>query len=309
MKQDFSLEQHGIEGGDIRRNPSPSILYEAALLEGGSAIASSGALIAYSGAKTGRSPADKRVVRHPESAPDIWWGEVNIRIGDESFAINRERAVDYLNACEALYCIDGAVCWDPKYRLKIRVICARPYHALFMHNMMIRLSDDELEAFGDPDFLILNAGGFAASQTTSGVDSKTSVQLDLERAEMIILGTEYAGEMKKGIFTVMNYRGPAAGVLTMHCSATEGRRGDTSLLFGLSGTGKTTLSADPNRRLIGDDEHGWSERGIFNLEGGCYAKVIDLSARERARDPCGDPLRRGARERRLRSRHWRGRLP
>jgi phosphoenolpyruvate carboxykinase (ATP) len=279
MRQEFSLEQHGIEGTEIRRNPSPSVLYEAALLdEDRSAIASSGALIAYSGAKTGRSPAAKRVVRHPESASDIWWGDINIKIGDEGFAINRERAVDYLNACDTIYCIDGAVCWDPKYRLKVRVICARPYHALFMHNMMIRLSDEELEAFGEPDLVILNAGGFAASRVSSGVESKTSVQLNLERGEMIILGTEYAGEMKKGIFTVVNYRGPAAGVLTMHCSATEGRHGDTSLLFGLSGTGKTTLSADPKRRLIGDDEHGWSERGIFNLEGGCYAKVIDLSA-------------------------------
>jgi phosphoenolpyruvate carboxykinase (ATP) len=279
MKQDFSLEHHGIEGVEIRRNPSPSTLYQAALLEEGrSAIAGSGALIAYSGARTGRSPADKRVVRHAESADEIWWGDVNIKIGDESFAINRERAVDYLNTCDTLYCVDGAVCWDPKYRLKVRVICARPYHALFMHNMMIRLSDEELEAFGEPDFVILNAGGFSASRVTSGVESRTSVQLNLERGEMVILGTEYAGEMKKGIFTVVNYRGPAAGVLTMHCSATEGRHGDTSLLFGLSGTGKTTLSADPKRRLIGDDEHGWSERGIFNLEGGCYAKVIDLSA-------------------------------
>jgi phosphoenolpyruvate carboxykinase (ATP) len=279
MNENFSLEQQGIEGVEIRRNPSPAILYHAALREErGSAIAGSGALIAYSGAKTGRSPTDKRLVRHAESAPNIWWGDVNIRIGDESFAINRERAVDYLNTHEVLYCIDGAVCWDPDYRLKVRVICARPYHALFMHNMMIRLNAAELAAFGEPDLVILNAGGFAASRISSGVDSKTSVQLDLERGEMIILGTEYAGEMKKGIFTVMNYRGPSAGVLTMHCSATEGQDGDTSLLFGLSGTGKTTLSADPKRLLIGDDEHGWSERGIFNLEGGCYAKVIDLSA-------------------------------
>jgi phosphoenolpyruvate carboxykinase (ATP) len=279
IRDDFSLEPHGIEGVDVWRNPSPSILYQAALHENdGSAIAASGALIAYSGRKTGRSPAAKRLVKHVDSAPNIWWGEINIKIDDASFGINRERAVDYLNTRDLLYCIDGAIGWDPHYRFKVRVICARPYHALFMHNMMIRLSDQELQEFGKPDFVIFNAGGFPANRVTTGVDSKTSVQLSLERNEMIILGTEYAGEMKKGVFTVVNYRGPKAGVLTMHCSATEGKEGDTSLLFGLSGTGKTTLSADPHRRLIGDDEHGWSERGIFNLEGGCYAKVIDLSA-------------------------------
>jgi phosphoenolpyruvate carboxykinase (ATP) len=275
----FSLERYGIVGPAVRRNPSAAVLYEAALREGrGSAIASSGALIAYSGHKTGRSPADKRLVEEADSAPNIWWGDVNVKVDDDTYEINRQTALDYLNAQDELYCIDAFVCWDPQYRIGVRVICARPYHALFMRNMLIRPSADELAAFGEPRFVIFNAGAFPANRVTAGVSSPTSVQLSIQRGELVILGTEYAGEMKKGVFTIANYLGPDNGVLTMHCSATEGERGDTSVLFGLSGTGKTTLSADPKRRLIGDDEHGWSEHGIFNIEGGCYAKVIDLSA-------------------------------
>jgi phosphoenolpyruvate carboxykinase (ATP) len=159
----------------------------------------------------------------------------------------------------------------------VRVICARAYHALFMHNMLIRPTDEQLAAFGHPDFVIFNAGKFPANIHTEGMTSPTSIALDFDKQELVILGTEYAGEMKKGIFTVMNYLMPRLGVLSMHCSATEGADGDTSILFGLSGTGKTTLSADPKRKLIGDDEHCWDEQGIFNIEGGCYAKVIDLS--------------------------------
>jgi phosphoenolpyruvate carboxykinase (ATP) len=174
--------------------------------------------------------------------------------------------------------IDAFAGWDPKYRLKIRVVCARAYHALFMHNMLIRPTAAELEAFGEPDYVIFNGGGFPANKHTTGMTSSTSIDLSFARREFIILGTEYAGEMKKGVFTIMNYLMPKQGVLSMHCSATQARDGsDTSILFGLSGTGKTTLSADPKRLLIGDDEHCWSDTGVFNIEGGCYAKVIDLS--------------------------------
>jgi phosphoenolpyruvate carboxykinase (ATP) len=173
--------------------------------------------------------------------------------------------------------VDGFAGWDPHYRIKVRVICSRAYHALFMHNMLIRPTHRELESFGEPDFVIFNAGAFFANRYTSGMTSKTSVALHFGRQEFVILGTEYAGEMKKGIFTVMNYLMPKKRVLSMHCSATEGENG-ASILFGLSGTGKTTLSADPKRELIGDDEHCWSDNGLFNIEGGCYAKVIDLSA-------------------------------
>jgi len=173
--------------------------------------------------------------------------------------------------------VDGFAGWDPEHRLKVRIVCSRPYHALFMHNMLIRPSREELEAFGEPDFVVLNAGEFPANRRTTKMTSKTSVAVSFEEREMVILGTEYAGEMKKGVFTVMHYLMPKRGVLSMHCSANEGEAGDVSLFFGLSGTGKTTLSADPNRRLIGDDEHCWSDDGIFNIEGGCYAKAIGLT--------------------------------
>jgi phosphoenolpyruvate carboxykinase (ATP) len=263
----------------IHRNATPSFLYEAALrFEKGSAISSTGSLIAYSGKKTGRSPTDKRVVDEPEVRDDVWWGSVNIKLDAQSFTINRERAIDYLNTKERLYVVDGYAGWDPAYRLKIRIICARAYHALFMRNMLIRPTAEELETFGEPDYVIFNAGGFPANKHTAGMTSSTSIDLSFGRREFVILGSEYAGEMKKGVFTIMNYLMPKRGVLSMHCSATQARDGsDTSVLFGLSGTGKTTLSADPKRLLIGDDEHCWSDTGVFNIEGGCYAKVIDLS--------------------------------
>jgi len=275
----FSLEKQGISISEIHRNASPAFLYEAALrFEKGSTISSTGALIAYSGKKTGRSPTDKRVVDEPEVRDDVWWGNVNIKLDPHSFLVNRERAVDYLNTRDRLYVVDGYAGWDPAHQLKIRVVCARAYHALFMHNMLIRPTHDQLEAFGEPDYVIYNAGGFPANRHTAGMTSNTSVDLSFARREFVILGTEYAGEMKKGVFTIMNYLMPKRGILSMHCSATQARDGsDTSVLFGLSGTGKTTLSADTKRFLIGDDEHCWSDHGVFNIEGGCYAKVIKLS--------------------------------
>jgi len=172
--------------------------------------------------------------------------------------------------------VDAFAGWSGEERIKVRVVCGRAYHALFMHNLLIRPTKDELTQFGEPDLLILNAGGTDADPTTPGLDSKTGVLLDLDRREMVILGTSYAGEMKKGVFTFMNYAMPLRGVLSMHCSANEGERGDVTLFFGLSGTGKTTLSSDPRRHLIGDDEHCWTDDGVFNVEGGCYAKCINL---------------------------------
>ncbi len=285
MTAAFDLSSHGISVRDVLRNPAPSRLYEEAIRhEPGTTIADSGALIAYSGEKTGRSPKDKRVVKHTASAGDIWWGPVNFPLDEMSFMINRERAKDYLNTRSRLYVIDAYAGWDPKYRLKVRVICSRPYHALFMHNMLIRPTDAELEAFGKPDFVIYNAGQFPANRFTTGMTSKTTVDVSFELGELVILGTEYAGEMKKGVFTIMNYLMPKQDVLSMHCSATaDPATGRSSILFGLSGTGKTTLSADPKRQLIGDDEHCWTADGVFNVEGGCYAKAIYLS-REREPD-------------------------
>ena len=275
----FSLKEHGLDVSEVHHNLPPSSLYEHAIrFEKDSSIAENGALVAYSGAKTGRSPKDKRIVRHADSEKDIWWGAVNIPCDPRTFTINRQRAQDYLNTRERLYCFDGFAGWDPKYRIKVRVVCSRPYHALFMHVMLIRPTKDELKNFGSPDFTIYNAGAFPANRLTTGMDSTTSIDLSLEDRELIILGTEYAGEMKKGVFTVANYFAPKRGVLSMHCSATADRQtGRSSLLFGLSGTGKTTLSADPKRHLIGDDEHCWSDDGIFNIEGGCYAKAINLT--------------------------------
>ena len=275
----FDLKAHELTVSEVHRNLPPSSLYEHAIrYEKDASIAENGALVAYSGVKTGRSPKDKRVVKHPASEKDIWWGKVNIPFDARTFAINRQRALDYLNTRDQLYCFDGFAGWDTKYRVKIRVICERPYHALFMHTMLIRPTKDELANFGKPDFTIYNAGAFPANRLTSGVGSTTSIDLSFEDRELVILGTEYAGEMKKGVFTAANYIAPKRGILSMHCSATADKQtGRSSLLFGLSGTGKTTLSADSKRHLIGDDEHCWSDDGIFNIEGGCYAKAIHLA--------------------------------
>jgi phosphoenolpyruvate carboxykinase (ATP) len=290
----IDLKGFGIDVETVIRNAAPAMLYEEALrFDKGTTLSNTGALIAYSGDKTGRSPRDKRVVKHADSADNVWWGPVNMGIDESVFFVNRERAIDYLNTCSRLYCVDGFAGWDPKYRIKVRVICARPYHALFMHNMLIRPSQQELADFGEPDCVILNAGAFPANRYTTGMTSKTSVDLSLERKEVVILGTQYAGEMKKAVFTLMNYLMPLSDVLPMHCSATaEPGSGKSSILFGLSGTGKTTLSADHRRELIGDDEHCWTDNGIFNIEGGCYAKAIYLT--REAEPQIFDSLRYGA---------------
>ncbi len=275
----FNLHQYQIFVKEIHRNKSIPELYEIALRdEKGTAISDVGALLVYSGVKTGRSPKDKRIVSAPPSEHNIDWGEINIPLDKHTFMINRERAIDYLNTRERIFVVDAFAGWDPKYRLKCRVICTRAYHALFMQNMLIMPSKEDLAGFGEPDYTIFNGGSFPANRYTSQMTSRTSIDLDLERREVVILGTEYAGEMKKGIFSIMNYLMPLQDVMPMHCSANVGKKGDVSVLFGLSGTGKTTLSADPKRKLIGDDEHCWTDTGIFNIEGGCYAKAIDLSA-------------------------------
>ena len=176
----FDLGEYGIDVTTVHRNASPAALYQDALrTDSGATLSDSGALIAYSADKTGRSPKDKRVVKHPESAEDVWWGPVNIALEESSFCVNRERAIDYLNTRPELYCVDAFAGWDPDYRLKVRVICARPYHALFMYNMLIRPSSEELADFDTPDCVILNAGAFPANRYTTGMTSKTSVNLSL----------------------------------------------------------------------------------------------------------------------------------
>ena len=274
----FRLNQYEIFTKDIWRNCSTPELYEAALTyEKGSAISNTGSLLVYSGKKTGRSPKDKRIVRNPESENNIDWGDINIELDEHTFMINRERAIDYLNTRDRIFVVDAFAGWDKKYRLKIRVICTRAYHALFMQNMLIMPTAEELEDFGEPDYTIFNGGSFPANRYTSKMTSRTSIDINLERKEIVILGTEYAGEMKKGVFSVMNYLMPLQNVLPMHCSINLGTNKDVTIFFGLSGTGKTTLSADPKRKLIGDDEHCWTDNGVFNIEGGCYAKAINLN--------------------------------
>lgn len=277
MSQTCDLSGLGITVTNIGRNLSPAQLYEDAIQQKDGEVAANGALAVSSAAKTGRSPKDKRVVEHPSVNDDVWWGSVNVPFSEDAFQKNRQRAIDFLNGVDKLYVVDGYGGWDPNYRIKVRIICARPYHALFMHNMLIRPTAEELAEFGKPDYVVMNAGQCAADAAVEGVETETSVALNFAASEFVILGTQYAGEMKKGVFTIMNYLMPKTGVLSMHCSANEGDDGDVSLFFGLSGTGKTTLSADPGRKLIGDDEHCWSDDGVFNIEGGCYAKCIDLS--------------------------------
>lgn len=275
----FDLKTYGINVDNVLRNSSVPVLYEIGLsTEKGTVMSDKGALLVYSGEKTGRSPKDKRVVSHPDSADNIDWGDINIELDEHTFNVNHERAIDYLNTRERIFVVDAFAGWDPNYRLKVRIVCTRAYHALFMQNMLIMPTAEELANFGEPDYVIFNGGAFPANRYTTNMTSKTSIGVNLEKKQIVILGTEYAGEMKKGIFSIMNYLMPLQDVLPMHCSANVGKEGDVALLFGLSGTGKTTLSADPNRKLIGDDEHCWTDSGVFNIEGGCYAKAIDLSA-------------------------------
>ncbi|CAE6261175.1 unnamed protein product [Arabidopsis arenosa] len=248
-------------------------------------VTSTGALATLSGAKTGRSPKDKRVVKDETTEAELWWGKgsPNIEMDEQTFLVNRERAVDYLNSLDKVFVNDQYLNWDPENRIKVRIVSARAYHSLFMHNMCIRPTPEELENFGTPDFTIYNAGKFPCNRFTHYMTSSTSVDINLGRREMVILGTQYAGEMKKGLFGVMHYLMPKRKILSLHSGCNMGKDGDVALFFGLSGTGKTTLSTDHNRYLIGDDEHCWSETGVSNIEGGCYAKCIDL-AREKEPD-------------------------
>jgi phosphoenolpyruvate carboxykinase (ATP) len=234
-----------------------------------------GALIVTTGVHTGRSVADKFVVDEPETSADVAWGKVNQRLSKASFQTLRGRVQSYLQGRE-LFTQDLYAGADPARRIRVRLVTPNAWHALFARNMFIRPSKHELTSF-EPDYVILHAPDFQADPAIDGVRSTTAIALSFAEKQIVIAGTEYAGEVKKSIFTVMNWLLPAHDMLPMHCSANIGKDGETALFFGLSGTGKTTLSSDPERELIGDDEHGWGPDGIFNFEGGCYAKVINLS--------------------------------
>jgi phosphoenolpyruvate carboxykinase (ATP) len=272
------LSEHGIHTtGEVHRNPTTSQLYEHALARGEARLAEGGPIAVDTGKHTGRSPKDKFVVREPGSAERIWFGDVNAEIAEEHFDGLREKVTAYLSERETLYVVDAFAGADPAHRINVRVITDRPYHALFAATMFIEPTEEELAIF-EPQAVVLHAPALEADPRTDGTRSGTFVVLHPTRAEVLIGGTFYAGEIKKSIFTVMNDRLPLEGVLPMHCSANVGDDGRVAVFFGLSGTGKTTLSADPERHLIGDDEHGWGDQGVFNFEGGCYAKVIRLSA-------------------------------
>jgi phosphoenolpyruvate carboxykinase (ATP) len=259
----------------VQANLTAPALVAAALRLGEGRLCADGALIATTGAHTGRSVQDKFVADEPSARDDVWWGRVNQKLSAERFAVLRARVQAYLQGQE-LFVQDLYAGADPAQRVRVRLVTTGAWQALFARNVFIRPPQSELADFR-PDYVILHAPRFQADPAIDGVRSGTAVALSFEQRSIVIAGTEYAGEIKKSIFTVMNWLAPERGVLPMHCSANVGEAGDVALFFGLSGTGKTTLSSDPRRKLIGDDEHGWGEDGVFNFEGGCYAKVINLS--------------------------------
>ncbi len=260
----------------VHANLTAPALVTHALRRGEGRLSADGALMVETGVHTGRSVADKFVVDEPETTAEIWWGSVNQKLSASHYATLRGRVQAFLQDRE-LFVQDLFAGADPKNRIRVRLVTTNAWQALFARNMFIRPAEAELEGF-EPDFVILHAPDFEADPAIDGVRSSTAIALSFAERRIVIAGTQYAGEIKKSIFTVMNWLLPARGVLPMHCSANIGRDDDVALFFGLSGTGKTTLSSDPARRLIGDDEHGWGPDGVFNFEGGCYAKVIDLSA-------------------------------
>jgi phosphoenolpyruvate carboxykinase (ATP) len=272
-----SASGHGLDpAGRVYDNPTTSMLYTHALLRGEGVLAEGGPLVVDTGRFTGRSPKDKFVVREPGSEDRIWWGEINHELSEEHFSGLREKVVRRLETGD-VYVIDAYAGADPAHRISVRVLTSHPYHALFAKTMFIEPPAEELAGFR-PEVVVLHQPDVEADPQADGTRSGTFIVLHPTQGEVLIGGTFYGGEIKKSIFTVMNDRLPLEGVLPMHCSANISEDGaSTAVFFGLSGTGKTTLSADPERLLIGDDEHGWGDEGVFNVEGGCYAKTIRLS--------------------------------
>ncbi len=271
-----SLAGTGVTAGqNVHANLAAPALSAAAIHRREGQFSADGALMVSTGVHTGRSPRDKFVVEEPGVTDDVWWGSVNTKLAPEKFALLTARVRAYLQGQE-LFTQDLYAGADPSHRIKVRLVTTQAWCAQFARNMFIRPPAEDLPGF-TPDYVILHAPLFQADPIIDGVRSTTAVALSFKEKLIVIAGTEYAGEIKKSIFTVMNWLLPPKGVLPMHCSANVGANGDVALFFGLSGTGKTTLSSDPFRPLIGDDEHGWSQTGVFNFEGGCYAKVINLS--------------------------------
>jgi phosphoenolpyruvate carboxykinase (ATP) len=271
------LEAQGLDPrGEVHWNLVAPVLIQFAARRGEGDFAEMGPFVAITSPHTGRSPNDKFIVREAQSEKDVDWGKVNQPLAPEKFEALLADVRAYLDDRDELFVQDLYCGADPKYRLSVRYVSPSAWHMAFVRNMFIRPDVAELASF-DPNFTVLHAPEFQADPMKHGTRSSTFIVLNLAKRMILIGGTRYAGELKKAMFTVMNYYLPKQGVLSMHCSANVGKSGDTALFFGLSGTGKTTLSADPARALIGDDEHGWSADGVFNFEGGCYAKVINLS--------------------------------
>lgn len=257
-------------------NLTPAELVEAALQRGEGQLADSGALAADTGEFTGRSPKDKFCVKDAKTENTVWWGDVNQPFDSDKFDTLLNKVINHWTGKE-VFMRDAIACADPNYRLTIKVFTEKAYNNLFCHNLFLRPTAEELKNF-DNEWVIINAPSFHADPAVDGTRQHNFTMIDFSRKVILIGGSGYTGEMKKGIFTVLNYILPQEkNVLSMHCSANIGEAGDTAIFFGLSGTGKTTLSADPNRKLIGDDEHGWSGNTVFNFEGGCYAKCVDLT--------------------------------
>lgn len=272
----LALETSGLSVvGEAIADLSVPALYEEAIRNGEGVIAAEGPLITRTGRHTGRSPEDKVVVDEPSTRDDIWWGEVNRPMSEEHFAGLERRLLEHLRG-KQVYIRHGYVGADPAHRRSLRVVSEYAWHNLFARHLFIRPTAEELATFA-PDFTVYDIPSFHAQPEVDETRSETVIAAHLGRRLLVIAGTAYAGEMKKSIFTVMNYLLPAEGVLPMHCAANVGRDGDVALFFGLSGTGKTSLSTDSRRTLVGDDIHGWSDEGIFNFEGGSYAKLIRLS--------------------------------
>lgn len=275
MREDLLSKLAKSNPSKIYRNLAPAKLIEKALERGEGTLGANGALVTNTGERTGRSPNDRFICEDDWSKTKICWGKVNRPIQQEIFDRLLDKALNYLSEKE-LFVFEGFAGADPEFRLPLQVIAEKAWHALFANTLFIRPTTDELKSHS-PEFRIVNAFDLKIDPKEFGINSSTFVGISFERGIILAIGTGYGGEMKKAIFTVMNGLLPERDVFPMHCSANVGRDGNTALFFGLSGTGKTTLSADPDRMLIGDDEHGWSSRGIFNFEGGCYAKVIKLS--------------------------------
>ena len=280
LNKTLGLDQIGLNKvSKIHRNLNVDSLIDEILKNKEGVISSTGAPIVDTGKFTGRSPKDKYIVDEPSSNSQIWWGQVNQKIDEKVFDELFSKVVDYYNSDpNDTYMFDGYAGFDPKYSINVRILAKRAWQAHFVHNMFIRPESNDLENFS-PDFTIINASDVKNEKFKEhGMNSESFIIFHMARKIAIIGGTEYAGEMKKGIFSVLHYLLPQSGVLSMHCSANVAENGENSaIFFGLSGTGKTTLSTDPKRPLIGDDEHGWSNDGIFNFEGGCYAKTINLN--------------------------------